>query len=654
MAARAAAAAPPPAPAPGKEPASPPPARGWRAAAPWLAMAGLLVVAALAYQPAVHGGFHFDDWGSIQSNMALRRPEATDLPPVARLLAPDRVVTQLTFAWDYRAAGLEAVRYHVVSLLFHLAASLMAFAYARSLLRRVGHPRAEALAVVVGGAFALHPVQTQAVAYTAQRAEVLASLFYLGALLLLDAAAARGWTLRAAATWGGGVVAWVLGMGSKTIAITAPAALVLDQAVVAPPAGPGVPGPARRAGRALLLALPMLGLAAWSAAIHLNAFAAAPLAGVGSGSMSALPASSYFVTQWRVQWLYLRLLAWPNALALDRTFVPSTGVDGAAALAGVGILALLALAAWLWWRAEHGRGDVAAQRIGAFGILFWFLVLVPTSSVIPVVDLAVEHRVYLAALGPMLAVAVGADALLRRLLPAPGAARAGAALAVLVLGGLAIGLVSRSRVWSSEETLWRDAAEKVPDNARILTNLGLALQAKGDLKGAEEAYERALPLATLPLHAVMLTRNYGGLLENLGRFQEALAILEQGLAIAPDHAELLTNRAVALVQLNRPEEAIADARKAVASSPGNPMLINILGEIYAYQARWPEALERFQAATALDPSSPLYFSNQALPLGALGRTAEACNILRETKVRYGPDAIPATSRRWVELIPCPR
>jgi tetratricopeptide (TPR) repeat protein len=343
-----------------------------------------------------------------------------------------------------------------------------------------------------------------------------------------------------------------------------------------------------------------------------------------------------------------------DALALDRTFAASNGLDGAAALAGLGILALLALAAWLWWRAERGRGDVPAERIAAFGILFWFLVLLPTSSVIPVVDLAVEHRVYLASLGPMLAVAVGADALLRRLLPGPGASRAGAALAVLVLAGLAAGLVARSRVWSSEETLWRDAAEKVPDNARIFTNLGLALQAKGDLKGAEEAYRRGLPLAKLPLHQVMLTRNYGGLLENQGRFQEALAILEQGLAVSPDHAELLTNRAVALVQLGRPAEALADARMAVQKAPGNPMLLNILGEIYAYQAMWPEALARFQEATALDPSSPLYFSNQALALGAMGRVPEACAVLQQTKARYGPDSIPVTSRRWVELLSCAR
>jgi protein O-mannosyl-transferase len=624
-----------------------------RAAAPWAVLALLLAGTALAYQPAVHGGFHFDDWGSIQANMHLRAPDATALPALASLLGPSRAVTELTFAHDYRAVGLDPLRYHVVNLLLHLVASVLAFVYARGLLLRVGHPRAVPVAVVVAGVFALHPIQTQAVAYLAQRAEVLASLFYLACLVLLDAAASRGWTLRGLTAWAGGLVTWVLGMGAKTIAITAPAAFLLDQAVLGREAGPTAPNLARRAGRALVLAAPLLLLAAWSVTIHLGTFAATPQAGVGFQATATAP-WQYFLTQWRVQWLYLRLLAWPDGLALDRTFEASQALDGRTALAGAGILLVLGLAVWLWRRAERARGDVPAERVAAFGILFWFLVLLPTSSVMPVLDLAVEHRVYLASLGPILAVVVGAEALLRRFLPGPAATRAGAALAAAALLALGVGLLGRARVWSSEETLWADAAEKVTDNARIFTNLGLALQGKGDLAGAEAAYRRGLPLARHPLHIVMLARNYGGLLENLGRFPEALAILERALEVSPDHAELRANRAVALVQMGRHEEALVDAKAAVEKAPGNPILLNVLGEIQAYLAHWAEALPQFQAATAIDPASPLYFTNQALALAGLGRTKEACGVLAEARARYGPEGIPKTASRWIALIDCPR
>jgi hypothetical protein len=58
-------------------------------------------------------------------------------------------------------------------------------------------------------------------------------------------------------------------------------------------------------------------------------------------------------------------------------------------------------------------------------------------------------------------------------------------------------------------------------------------------------------------------------------------------------------------------------------------------------------------ASSIDPASPLFFTNQALPLGAMGRKDEACRILREAAVRYGAERIPKTSAQWIKLIDCP-
>src|SRR5574342_529027 len=286
---------PPPSPAP------------WRSAAPWALLALLLAAAAVGYWPALHGEFHFDDWGSIQANMRLRQPGALRLPGLEELLLPSRVVTLLTFAADYRAVGLAPFRYHVISLLVHLAAGVLAFLLSRRLLTRAGHPPALPLALLAAGAF----------------------------LLLPEEAAARWRTPRGGAAWAGGVGAWLLAMGSKAIAIAAPAAFALDQAVVAPQGERGAVALWSRTRRALLVAAPAFSFAAWSAWLHLRAFSATPQTGVGFQSL-ALPVGHYLLTQRRVQWLYLRLLAWPDALALDRTFDPSRGLDAASALAGLG------------------------------------------------------------------------------------------------------------------------------------------------------------------------------------------------------------------------------------------------------------------------------------------------------------------------------
>jgi len=619
---------------------------------PWAALALLLGGAALGYAPSLHGDFHWDDWTSIQDNMRLREPAALHLPTLVEMLGPSRILTEFTFALDYRAVGLQTFRYHVVSLVAHLLASTLAFLFARGLLRRVGHPRAVPLALFTAGAFALHPMQSQAVAYAAQRSEVLASLFYLLCLLLLSDAAARPWSLRAAASFGGGLAGWLLAMASKAIAISAPATFVMDRMVAAPAGERGAGALRKRSLRALALAAPLFALAAWSAAIQFSYFASSPTSGVGSTAISVISPSNYFLNQLRVQWLYLRLLAWPDALCLDRSFSASGGLDLPVAAAAAGSAALLALATWLWVRAERGEGPPAVERLTAFGIYWWFLLLAPSSSIVPVADLAVEHRVYLASLGPILAVAVGADAALERLLPPSRAALAGGVLAVSVLLGLGVALEGRAKVWRTEVSLWRDAASKSPENARILTNLGLALQQKGDMAEAEVAYRKAWAVVHEPLHLVHLSRNFAALLELTGRPAEALTVLDRGLTVASVHPDLLVNRAVALAQLGRVDEAIVTARRAAEVSPGAPLIRNAYGEVLAYHGDWAPSLAEFRAAAALDPGSPTYLANQALPLAGMGRKAEACAVLAQARARFGASQLPKDAPRWSAAIGC--
>jgi len=621
-------------------------------AAPWLLLAAVLACTAAAYAPALPGPFVLDDWGSVEANMRLRDPGTVRIPTLREMLGPERPVTEVTFALDWRAAGLDPRRYHVVGLLLHLAAVVAAFSFLSSLLRRSGHPRPQGVALVVAGLFALHPIQAESVAYAAQRSEVLASLLYLVALALLDRAAAAwpGW--RGMLSWAGGGLAWLVGMGAKTIAISAPGAFLIDQAVVAPAAERGAGPLRRRVVRALLLAAPLLALSAWSASLHFRSFDATPGGGAGF-TATALGAWAYFLTQLRVQWLYLRLLAWPDALAFDRAFAPSTGPDGAVLAAGAGLLALVGVAGWLWLRAERADGPRPAERLAAFGILFWFVALSPTSSFVPVADLAVEHRVYLASLGPFLAVSVGADALLRRLLPRPRAATAGAALAALVLLCLGLVLASQARVWSSSEALWEAAAAASPGNPRAWTNLGLARSRRGDRAGAEAAYQRAWTVVREPGRAASLARNHAALLIEAGRPAEALSVLDRGLALAPGEFSLHANRAAALAKLGRTAEALEEARTAVRAAPGNPLMHNLLGQALTVTGDWSSALSEFQAAEAVDPGNPLYPVSAGIAFSRLGRRDEACAAFRRAALVAGSRPLPLDAAQRATALGCP-
>jgi len=621
-------------------------------AAPWLGLGLLLVLTAIAYAPSLDGPFVLDDWGSVEGNARLRQPDALHLPSVPEMLGTSRPVTEATFVVDWRAAGPSPRRFRVVALALHLAAVVAAFAWVAGLLLRAGHPRARALALIVAALFALHPIQVDAVAYVSQRAEVLSALLSLLALLLLDVAARRWRAWTGAMAWLAGTAAWIVAMGAKAVAIGVPGVFLLDQAVVAPPAERGARAAADRVLRAALVVAPIVALVAWSAALHMRAFEEHPEGGAGF-TATGLTAGQYLLTQFRVQWLYLRLLAWPSGFAFDRVFEPSLSVDAGVILAGLGIAALVALAAWLWIRAERAGTPSAAARLVAFGILFWFVALSPTSSIVPVKDLAVEHRVYLACLGPFLAATVVVDLLLHRWLASPASRIAGRIVAGAAVLLLAVLLRSRAEAWGSVEEFWREAATASPGNARILTNYGIALQRKGNVAGAEAVYRQAWTVARSPERVARLAGNHAALLLDSGRPAEALAVSDRGLALAPGDPVLWVNRAVALGTLGRNAEALADARLAAAASPGDPRMQRVLGMALSANGDWGGALQAFRAAASLDPGVPLYPVMVAVSLGALGRRDEACAAFRDVAARTRMRPLPQNAAARAAALGCP-
>jgi len=231
---------------------------------------------------------------------------------------------------------------------------------------------------------------------------------------------------------------------------------------------------------------------------------------------------------------------------------------------------------------------------------------------------------------------------------------AGGVLAGIAALALGIALHGRAEVWRTEVDLWRDSAKKSPDNARILTNLGLALQQKGDMPGAEVAYRKAWAIVHEPLHLVHLARNFAALLELTNRPAEALTVLERGLKVAPSHPDLLVNEAVALTQTGRVEEAIVLARKAAGVAPGSPLIRNALGQVLAFHGEWAPALAEFRAAAALDPGKADYLANQAMPLANLGHKDQACAALTQARARFGAARLPRDADRWAAAIGCPR
>src|SRR5690606_1142708 len=105
----------------------------------------------------------------------------------------------------------------------------------------------------------------------------------------------------------------------------------------------------------------------------------------------------------------------------------------------------------------------------------FFIVLAPTSSFIPLADVMVEHRVYLASSIVIIGVVLTVDHLLRRMLPTGSqfTMRSGVSICVCAVAlGLGWRTWTRNADYHTNLSLWLDTTQTNPMNARAWNNLG--------------------------------------------------------------------------------------------------------------------------------------------------------------------------------------
>ena len=197
-------------------------------------------------------------------------------------------------------------------------------------------------------------------------------------------------------------------------------------------------------------------------------------AGLSAGLISP---AQYLVTQLEVVAHYMILFVNPGRMCLDYAW-PVTTPDMVSVLLVAGLTTLLMWSVWSLARGQH---------VG-FGLLWFFIILAPSSSIIPVADYAFDHRVYLAGVGPLVTLVLVGGLWLRE--RAPTVARPALALTILLtLSGLT---VARNADYQTEETMWRDVVRKRPRNLRAINDLAVTLSERGAFAEAAAHYQQVL------------------------------------------------------------------------------------------------------------------------------------------------------------------
>lgn len=620
----------------------------------------LLIAATVAvYANSFSGVFLFDDHVHIVENERIHT-----LWPPGPYLSLRRPFVQFTFALNYALGGLETWGYHLVNVVIHVLSGLTLYGIVRRTIfmvrkDRVSDASAIWLSFVVALLWLVHPLQTQGVTYLIQRGESLMGLCYLLSLY----AVIRGSSLEEPWRWYGiAIVTCAAGMTAKAVMVTAPIlVLMFDRMFLS------------TSWRQLVRCRGVLHgclLATWLALLlggeATGIFQTTPKDNISVGfAYKGISPYAYAMTQPMVILHYLRLCFWPDTLCLDYQWEPVTSIGPAVVPAVIVTALLLATIAGLATR--HWLGFAGA---------WFFVILSPTSSFVPIKDVIFEHRMYLPLASVAVVVVFGVYGGWRRVAPklglrATGSTVVAALLTLTAVVPLAARTVIRNRDYQSASAMWQSVLVVSPesdrahfgmgvalyregrideaiarfDQAIAITpayadahfNLGVAFAAKKDWPSALASYKRAAMMAPQRVH---YTYALGDLLSYLDRFDEAAVAFGDALAHAPSDVELQLGRANALADAGRDAEAI-EAFEAALALDGNQTEARInLGNALRRLGRGEEAVAQYRRVLAVEPQNAAAWANLGAAAAAAGRLDEAEPALRRA-LALDADLLPA-------------
>ena len=471
-----------------------PGARGMELFIPLLFLA--LIFTWIAMSPCLNNGFvNWDETQYIIHNPKIKTLSRESVKtifstPDLNMYSP---LSTLSYALEYRFAGLNPRIYHATSLFLHLADTALVMFLVRLLFGGAW------MAFFTALLFGIHPAHVESVAWAAERKDVLYAFFYLSALV------SYALRLRGAKTWFLSLALFICALLSKSMAVTLPLALLLMDYLKW--------GKIER--RQWLDKIPFFVFAAIFACISMSLSGGPRMHG-----------AKWLAAPLYNPGFYIYTLLWPFNLSAIYAFAAVT--KSALCFFAAGTLAVIFLLC------KYFRRD----KEMVFGASFFVIMLLPVLQFFPVgpVIISADRYTYMASIGVFIVGAVCARRLWRR----PGPARRGIMAICAISAVLALAVTARLRcaVWKDGVSLWDDTLRKQPQAAPALINLCGAYIQAGMANEAAACLAKAI--RTYPDNDDNYY-NLGFLYAQNKEFAKARECFEKTLAISPCHAPALNN-----------------------------------------------------------------------------------------------------------------
>ncbi|MEC7786122.1 MAG: tetratricopeptide repeat protein [Nitrospinota bacterium] len=532
----------------------------------------------IAFSGTLHSPFHYDDVHAIVEN-----PHIKDLSKFQEKVGIqnifNRSVLLLSFAINQHFGEFEVFGYHLVNILIHILTSILWFFLIKEFLliesiKKISFKKN--LPLICSSIHLLNPLNIQAVTYISSRSSLLATFFYVLAFYILvhikkpiKGIISKVNFLILVFFF---LIILFLGFATKEIVASFPLLAIVYIWL----------STAKQNRKSLVpqiasILFILIGFLAYRYLQQGNLF-----------SLKADPTSEethrllYLLSQIRVVvgYYFLKLLA-PFSL----NFEPD----------------IILYKSWFHWDWFISLLVLLSAGVAVFkqnsilikfGAAWLCITLLPTSSFIPLKQLATEHRAYLPSLGFSLILGcIFLNIKIQRFMPQ--------ILFIIFLLLISLLTLNRSLDFRSEISLWEDTSKKSPHKALVQNNLATAYMGANQLEKAKVALNKALSINPLQIESHV---NLGHIASRQKNWKVAIEKFDLGIALGTKRADTFYYSGFARNILGKYEEAIPYFKNAITIKPFNADYHFDLGNSYQKLNQFDDALFHFRKALQINPN----------------------------------------------------
>ena len=532
----------------------------------------------IAFSGTLHSPFHYDDVHAIVEN-----PHIKDLSKFQEKVGIqnifNRSVLLLSFAINQHFGEFEVFGYHLVNILIHILTSILWFFLIKEFLliesiKKISFKKN--LPLICSSIHLLNPLNIQAVTYISSRSSLLATFFYVLAFYILvhikkpiKGIISKVNFLILVFFF---LIILFLGFATKEIVASFPLMAIVYIWL----------STAKQNRKSLVpqiasILFILIGFLAYRYLQQGNLF-----------SLKADPTSEethrllYLLSQIRVVvgYYFLKLLA-PFSL----NFEPD----------------IILYKSWFHWDWFISLLVLLSAGVAVFkqnsilikfGAAWLCITLLPTSSFIPLKQLATEHRAYLPSLGFSLILGcIFLNIKIQRFIPQ--------ILFIIFLLLISLLTLNRSLDFRSEISLWEDTSKKSPHKALVQNNLATAYMGANQLEKAKVALNKALSIDPLQIESHV---NLGHIASRKKNWKVAIEKFDLGIALGTKRADTFYYSGFARNILGKYEEAIPYFKNAITIKPFNADYHFDLGNSYQKLNQFDDALFHFRKALQINPN----------------------------------------------------